>query len=173
MAQINVNRVTNANIYINGNSFLGKAEEIDLPKITAKMAEHKALGMAGSIELPAGFDKMEARIKWNSFYKDAMVMMANPYEVVSLQCRSSLETYTAAARTGEAPVVVFLKGQFKSVPTGNFKQHDNVEMESNLAVTYVKVEIDGQPVVEFDAIANIYKVDGIDILAQYRSNIGG
>jgi P2 family phage contractile tail tube protein len=46
-------------------------------------------------------------------------------------------------------------------------------MESNLAVTYVKVEIDGQPVVEFDAIANIYKVDGIDILAQYRSNIGG
>lgn len=173
MAQVNVNRVTNANVYINGNSFLGKAEEIDLPKITAKMAEHKALGMAGSIELPAGFDKMEARIKWNSFYQDAMVLMANPYEVVSLQCRSSLETYTAAARTSEVPVVVFLKGQFKSVPTGNFKMHDNVEMESNLAVTYVKVEIDGQAVVEFDAIANMYKVNGQDILSQYRSNIGG
>jgi uncharacterized protein len=173
MAQINVNRVTNANVYINGSSFLGKAEEIDMPKITAVMAEHKALGMAGKLELPAGFDKMEARIKWNSFYKDAMVLMGNPYEVVSLQCRSSLETYTAAQRTAEVPVVVFIKGQFKSIPTGNFKQHDNVEMESNLAVTYVKVEIDGQPVVEFDALANIYKVNGIDILAQYRANIGG
>lgn len=170
---INVNRVTNANVYINGNSFLGKAEEIDLPKITAKMVEHKALGMAGSVELPAGFDKMEARIKWNSFYQDAMVHMANPYQAVSLQCRSSLENYTAAGRTGEAPVVCFIKGQFKTVPLGNFKQHDNVEMDSTLTVTYVKLEISGQPVVEFDALANIYKVNGVDILAQYKANIGG
>jgi hypothetical protein len=41
---ISVNKLTNANIYIDGNSLLGKASEIDLPKITAKMAEHKALG---------------------------------------------------------------------------------------------------------------------------------
>lgn len=170
---LEVNRVTNANVYINGNSLLGKAEEIDLPKIVSKMAEHKALGMAGSIELPAGFEKMEGRIKWNSYYKDVMAKMANPYEYHSIQCRSSVESYTAAGRTGEVPMVVFMNAQFKSIPLGNFKQHDNVEMESNIAVTYVKVEIDGESVVEFDAIANIYKVNGVDILANYRSNIGG
>lgn len=173
MAQLTVNRLTNANVYINGASFLGKAEEIDLPKITAKMAEHKALGMQGAIELISGFEKMEARIKWNSVYADVMGLMANPYQVHSLQCRSSLENYTAAGRTGEAPVVCFMRGQFKEVPAGNFKQHDNVEMESRLAVTYMKVEINGVPIVEFDALANIYKVNGVDILANYRANIGG
>jgi uncharacterized protein len=173
MSQINVNRLTNANVYLNGASLLGKAEEVDLPKITAKMAEHKALGMAGGLELPTGFDKLEARIKWNAVYRDVMVLMANPYNTVALQLRGNLENYGASGRTGENAYVCFIRGQFKEVPTGNFKQHDNVEMESRLAVTYVKVEIAGAPVVEFDALANIYKVNGVDILAKYKQNIGG
>lgn len=173
MAQVNVNRVTNANVYINGQSFLGKAEEIDLPKITSKMSEHKALGMVGSIELPSGVDKMEARIKWNSFYGDVMSLMADPYKTHAIQCRSSVEVYTAQGRTAQQPMVVFIRGQFKEIPAGNFKQHDNVEMESRLAVTYLKVELAGQSKIEFDALANIYKVDGVDILAQYKANIGG
>lgn len=173
MSSINVNRVTNANVYINGASMLGKAEEIDLPKIAAKMVEHKALGMQGAFELPAGIDKMEARIKWNAVYPDAVALMADPYTTVSLQCRSSLETYTGASRTGQTAMVVWLRGQFKEVPMGNFKQHDNVEMDSRLTVTYVKMEIGGQPILEFDAIANILKVNGVDKLAEYRANIGG
>ena len=173
MAQIAVKKLTNANVYVGNSSYLGKAAEIDLPKITAVMAEHQALGMVGKIDLPSGFEKMEARIKWNSMYPDAMKRMANPFEMVSLQCRSSLEDYTAGGRTGQVPVVCFMKAQFKEVPMGNFKQHENVELESQLTVTYVKLEIDGQSIVEFDALANIYKVDGVDILAQYRANIGG
>ncbi|WP_027809960.1 phage major tail tube protein, partial [Burkholderia cenocepacia] len=57
--KIEINRITNANIYVNGNSLLGRAEEIKLPDISAIMQEHKALGMVGKIELPAGFDKLE------------------------------------------------------------------------------------------------------------------
>jgi hypothetical protein len=129
--------------------------------------------MAADIELPAGFDKMEARILWNSFYQDAMVKMANPFTTIALMCRASSEEYTSAGRTDERPYVVFLRGAFKEVPTGNFKQHENVEMESRLNVTYVRVEYNGNVVMEFDTLANIYKVDGVDILANYRANIGG
>jgi hypothetical protein len=173
MAQLTVNRLTNANVYINGSSFLGKAEEIDLPKITAKMAEHKALGMAGALELISGFDKMEARIKWNSMYPDVMSLMANPYQVHAFQCRSSLENYSAVGRGSEVPVVCYFRGQFKETPSGNFKQHDNVELDSRLAVSYMKLEINGTAIMEFDALANVYKVNGVDILAKYRENIGG
>lgn len=42
------------------------------------MQEHKALGMVGKIELPAGFDKLEGEIKWNSFYHEVMRKTANP-----------------------------------------------------------------------------------------------
>lgn len=173
MSSISINRLTNANVWIDGASFLGKAEEVNLPSIMYKMVEHKALGMIGSMEFFAGIDKMESKIKWNSFYRDAMVKSANPFQNVSIQVRSSLENYNSGGKTGEVPVVCYMTAAYKSFPMGNFKQHDNVELESNLSVYYCKLEIDGQPVVEFDAMANIFKVDGVDVMAQYRANIGG
>jgi len=35
------------------------------------------------------------------------------------------------------------------------------------------MEIDGVEVFEVDVMNNIYKVDGVDIMQQYRANIGG
>jgi hypothetical protein len=55
---------------------------------------------------------------------------------------------------------------------GNYKQNDNVELESELAVTYIKLEIDGVEKLEADAMANIFKVNGQDQFANYRNNIG-
>jgi hypothetical protein len=167
-----VNRLTNANIYVNGNSLLGKAEEITLPVIKQKMSEHKALGMVGSVEFPSGIDKLEAKIKWNSFYADIMKQVANPFASLQIQVRANLENYTASGRTGEVPVVCIMTSSAKDFPMGNFKQHDNVEAETNLNVTYCKLEIDGEVIMEIDVLANIYKVDGTDLLATYRANTG-
>lgn len=173
MGKISVNRLTNANIYLDGKSFLGKAEEITLPEIKHMMAEHKAIGMVGKMEFFAGIDKMEAKIKWNSFYSDAMVKMGNPTQSIQLQVRGNLETYESSGRTNQVPVVAYLTVQSKNFPMGNFKQHDNVELESSLNCIYAKLEVDGRVIVEVDVMANIYKVDGVDIMATYRNNIGG
>ena len=173
MANIQVNRVTNANIYMDGKSLLGRAEEVSLPVIKQMMAEHKALGMNGKFELPAGVDKLEAKIKWNSFYADVLAKAANPNQAVNLQVRSSIKTWTPnGAIQPETPVVVHMTALFKDFPTGNFKQHDNVELESNLTVTYCKVVVGGVEITEIDVLANIHKVNGTDILASYRQNLG-
>lgn len=172
MSEIKVNRITNANIYVDGASFLGRAEEINLPMIGFKMSEHKALGMVATMEFFSGFEKMEAKIKWNSFYAEVMKKFANPFKGLSLQCRGSLETWDNSGRITEVPVVCFIKCASKGFPMGNFKQHDNVELETNLAVYYVKQEINGEPIVELDAMSNIFKVDGVDMLAQYKANTG-
>jgi len=169
---IQVNRLTNANVYIDGNSFLGKAEEINLPVIKHMMADHKALGMVGQVEFFAGIEKMEAKIKWNSLYADVMKKNGNPVRPVSLMVKTSVETYTSAGRTAQVPGTFYVTGSFKDFPMGNFKQHENVELETNLSVTYCKLEIDGSVILEIDVLANIYKVDGVDILAQYRANLG-
>ena len=36
MCKIKINRLTNANIYMDGNNLLGRAEEIQLPQIKAQ-----------------------------------------------------------------------------------------------------------------------------------------
>lgn len=173
MANIDIKRATNANVYLDGTSFLGRAQEVELPTIKHKFAEHKALGMVGTIEAWSGIEKMEAKFKWSSFYREVLLKASDPFTAVSVQVRASLETYTSAGRVSQVPLVVFLTGQFDSIPAGNYKQHDNVELSNGMAVSYCKVVVDGADVLEFDAFANIYKVDGKDVLSTYRANIGG
>jgi P2 family phage contractile tail tube protein len=171
MAQ-DIKRITNANIYMNGNSLLGRAEEVQAPVIKHKFTEHKALGLIGTPEFFSGIEKMEAKIKWNSFYPDVLKLVANPITPIQLQVRASLETYGSSGRTGEDAVVCYMTATPKDFPTGSFKQHDNVELETNFAITYCKLEIGGLPILEIDVLASIYKVNGLDILSQYRANLG-
>lgn len=173
MSKIAINKVYNANVYINGTNFLGRAEEVTLPKVQAKMVEHKALGMFGVVETAAGIEKMEAKIKWSSLYPEVLRKAGNPYKAVAVQVRASLETHDSTGRVKEVPVVVFMTAQFKNFPGIGFKHQDNVEVETDLTVSYYKLQIDGNDIVEADVFANIWKAEGIDILANYRANIGG
>ncbi|MCK9514093.1 MAG: phage major tail tube protein [Pigmentiphaga sp.] len=170
--KIAINRVTNANVYMNGNSLLGRAEEVELPQVKHKMAEHKALGMVGTAEFFAGVDKMEAKIKWTSFYIEVLRSAVHPFKTVQLQTRSSLETYTGQGRTTEVPVMVMMTAAFKEFPLGSFKQHEPVVVDTALSVYYAAMEIDKQQIFEIDVLNNIYKVAGDDVLATYRLNIG-
>ncbi|MBS1775334.1 MAG: phage major tail tube protein [Bacteroidetes bacterium] len=173
MAQkIKIGRLTNANIYIDGGSLLGRVETFNCPTITYKQSEHKALGLNGTVEYYAGIDKMEGTIKWTSYYPEFLKKMANPFEAIRLQVRGSLEEYQGGSRVGQVPATVFLTINPKNFPLGNFQQHDNVELETSYGCTYVRMEINGEVITEVDVEANIFKVDGADLLAQYRQNLG-
>ncbi len=173
MSKISVNKLYNANVYVNGNSFLGRAEEVTLPKVQAKMVEHKALGMVGVLETPAGIEKMEAKIKWSSLYPEVLGAMANPYRTIQIQVRASLENYDSSGKNSEVPVVAYMTAQFKNFPGIGFKHQDNAELETDMAVSYYKLSVDGDDYIEVDVFANIWKVKGEDILEEYKSNIGG
>ena len=157
MSGIQTAQVVNANIYLNGKNLLGRAAEVKLPEVTAAMKEHSALGLVGKFELPAGFDKMEGEIVWNSFYADALKLQGDIFQ----------------GRTSEAPHVTFLTVQFKAFPLGEFQQHEGVNLTTKFSCTYVKQVLDGQDILELDVLANIYKAGGRDLLSNYRVNIGG
>lgn len=167
-----VNKITNANVYVDGNNLAGKAKEIDLPTLKTTMAEHKGLGMAGSIELPSGWDKMEGKIMWTSYYADVMKKVANPFKTVSMQVRNSVESYNSSGRSAETPMVTFLTVQFKEFPSGSFKHQEDANFESAINVLYLRQEVGGEVIIEFDPLANIYKVDGVDLLENFRANLG-
>lgn len=172
--KIEINSISNANIYLNNGSMLGKAEEIKCPDVSAIMQERKALGMIGKIELPVGFDKLEGEIKWNSFYADVAKIAANPFGIVPLQCRSSVARFNSSqGRYDEIPLVTFMTVLFNKNPLGTYKQHESPDFTSSFSCTYIKQVLDGEDILELDYMANIFKVNGVDMLADYRSNIGG
>lgn len=169
---VTINKITNANMYMDGVTLLGLVQEADLPDAAVKMLDHQALGMAAMRQIPSGLEAMEATIRWNCHDLRTARKIMNPFRTANLQLRASLEVYGPAGRTEEQPVVVYLNGTFKNIPAGNYKQMENVELESRFNVTYIKIEMNGEQVLEVDVDANIWKVAGEDILARYRTNLG-
>ena len=127
---IQINSLTNANIYIDGVGLLGRAEEIEIANPKHKMIDYKGLGMAGTAEFWAGVDKLEAKIKWASVYPTALTISTRPFTSHSFQVRGSLEQYTSQGRTAELPVVHLMTGVFKDAGGPVFRQHEMVETTS-------------------------------------------
>jgi uncharacterized protein len=171
MALINVSRVTNANIYLDGVSLLGRADEVQLAWPKARMVDHKGLGMVGTAEFPAGIDKLEARIKWSSIYSEVLVSLSI-FQSHQLQIRASIEQYTSQGRTAEQPFVGLMTAQFKDGGPLTFKQHEQVDFPTTLVVYHCEYYIGGLQYLLYDVLANIYLVNSIDQLAQFRANIG-
>lgn len=169
---IQTNQLTNCNVYVEDKSFLGRAEEIALPDINFTMTDQKALGMNGVRKFPNGIDAMEGKIKWNSFYEDVFKRFSNPFKAIKLMVRSSVRIWEGGDLVDEKPLVTYLTVQTKKMPLGNYKQNDNVENESEFACSYAKVEYDGKTMLEVDVDNNIFFVDGQDLLAKYRQNLG-
>ena len=173
MSKIEVKKITNANIYLDGNNLLGRAEEVSLPTVKAKMVDHAALGLVGVPEFPSGIEKLDGgKIKWASLYPEVFAKAANPFVVYDLQVRGNLETYNSRGRVSEEPVVALLSASFKTLPMGQYKPRDNAEFETDLAVHYIKLIAGGIEVLEIDVLANIWRANGMDMLTNYRANIG-
>ena len=173
MGAIVANRLTNANMYNDGASLLGKCEEITLPSIKAKTSEHKALGMVMSLNIPSGFEAMNGKVKWNAIYPDLIAAFGSPYKTNKIQVRGNLETWDAAGRTQQQGVVAFLTVRFKdALPSIGLKQNDNSEQESEYECSYYRLEVGGQKLIEIDAFAQIFFVNGTDELAGYRAALG-
>lgn len=170
---IEINRLTNANIYVGGTNFIGKAEEVTTPDIKAIMQDHTGLGLIGKPKFFAGIEAMEAKIKWNSLYQSAIALVSDFTSSVQIQARANLETWTADGRSQQQAVVCYFTGTPTNVPTlGTLKAQDNAESESNFNVTYAKLVVGSDVLYEVDILNNIYNVAGTDILSKYRSNLG-
>jgi P2 family phage contractile tail tube protein len=169
---ITINKVFDANVYVNNASKHGQASQVVCPNVEAIMNEYSSLGMFGTLELPAGFAAMEATFTWTYPDNEAQHAFANPYKAVDIMVRSSKAVYNNGGLVEEQPVAIFLRGLPKQHQAGTFAGKEAVEPESALAVNYYKLEVDGEEIIEVDVINNIFKVNGEDVLAERKTNLG-
>lgn len=165
-------KVHDANYFVNDTSKHGLASEVTCPTIAAIMSDYKALGMIGSVELFSGFDKLESTVKWTYPDNDAQKAFANFLKPLDIMVRSNRVEYEGGAITEEVPVVIYMRGNSKQFQGGTFKTKEDTELENTVSLTYFKLEVDGEEIIEVDVLNNIYKVDGVDLLATRRENLG-
>lgn len=169
---VSINIINNANVYLDGVNFVGQAGEIKLPEIENEFEEYKALGLIGTPSLPMGFKEMEGEIEWNSFDQRAKVKMYNPYKTVQLMVRNSVETYNAQGRLAELPLVTVLGVMFNKVGLGTYKPKELADMPSSFKIHSINQKLGGRELLHFDVFNNQLRVDGVDVLSQWRKNLG-
>ena len=170
---LTINSLTNCSVYLDGVGYLGRAAEVDVAHLKHKMIDYKGLGMAGAVELWAGIDKLESRIKWSSFDAQALAAANDGISTHTLQIRGSVRVMTAQGVAAELPAVYILTGIFKDGGKSQFKHQEMVEVESTVTVYHAELSYGGAQVFLYDAFANIYEIKGVDQLAQFRANLGG
>lgn len=159
----------NMNLFVDGRGYAGRIDEIQLPKLTLKTEEHRAGGMDVPVEIDLGMDKLEAELTISDYdpevYKLFGLLDLKP---VQITIRGAIQAQGEEAK----PVVINLRGGWREIDAGTWKPGDKSTLKVMLTASYYKLTIDGQEVVEVDAINLVRKVGGVDQMDAIRAAIG-
>ncbi|WP_022850658.1 phage major tail tube protein [Limisalsivibrio acetivorans] len=165
-------RVTAFKVYDKGDELLGVVDAT-LPSVEAMSETVKGAGLAGEIDTPSVglFGSMTLALNWRTAEKQAAKL--NEPKTQELTLRGSIQDFDKA--TGEyrhVPYKVYVKGQPKKLEGGKFEPGASMDVPQEFEVIYVKKELDGVETLELDKYNYIYRVNGVDYLADIRTNLG-
>jgi Bacteriophage tail tube protein len=173
MTNLVINSLWNCNVYLNGNNLLGRAAEFTVPQPLRKMQAYSGLGMMSGTEIPVGWEKMEATIKWASFDQTTLGQLMSSTGMQQFAAMGDLQVLSSSGETNELPIVYNLTGLTKDPGKVMFKAQENIGYDTTITVYHIDLTIAGTQVYMFDVFSNQFVVNGVDQLATYRANIGG
>lgn len=158
------------NVFNNGESFLGVAEEVELPKLNMKIEDYRAGGMIGEVGINLGLEKLELTHKYAGIVPELFKGFASD------RIDSELIRFAGAYErddTGEVSAVeVLMRGRHTEMDGGNSKAGDKTETSIKSALTYYKMTVDGKEIVEIDMLNSVLKIEGKDMYEKHRAAIG-
>lgn len=166
---MSAHKLTNGNCYLDSNTLVGKFTDVEFPDLKYKFTDFNSLGMLGDLELPSGFEKMTAKLKFNMFFVSEFTKATAPDRPVSLTFRGNQESYENGNTTSQN-VTITLTGIGKNFPMGQFKKNTETNLDIEFAVYSAKVVVGGVTLMEYDVFTNTFKLNGRDINANWKLN---
>lgn len=172
MANIIPEKGINFVVYLNGEDELGLAEGT-IPALEAMTSEVKGAGIAGVVESPVlgHFNSTNFTLTWRTVTNNFMKLFDHVTNDIELF--AGLQQYDAGLGVYRTVQLhVYMKAITKTSTPGNLVVGDVMDTQTEFEVLYEKIELDGKERVEMDKINYIYKVDGVDRLAELRIALG-
>ena len=161
------------NVFLNGDNWVGVAEEFTPPKLSRKFENYRGGGMSGSVGVDMGFDDsaLDVSFTFGGYGEELLRCMGEPKaDGTSMRFAGSLQRDD----TGEIVAVeIVCRGRFKDLDRGTLKSGDNTQAKVSMVNTYYKETINGQVIHEIDLL-NMIEIgpDGVDRMAEHRAAIG-
>lgn len=163
-------KLKNFALFVDGVSYVGETEEVTLPKLTRKMEKYRAGGMNGEVSLDFGMEAIEADLTAAGYMKELISTWGTlRHDGVLLRFAGALQGDDSE---GVDSLEVVMRGRFSEFDPGKAKAGDKTEIKYKLAVSYYRLSINGQVLIEIHPVNFVEVVNGIDRLAQVRAALG-
>lgn len=163
-------KLRDMNIFQDGFSFRGVASEVSLPKLAKKMASYRG-NLLGNLKFFDGIEDLEMEWTASGFSLEAYKAFGK-VTVDGVQLR-----YVGAyqnPQTGAVQAVeVTVRGQHEEIDSGAQKVGDDDTTKIKTTLSYYKLTVDNQDVIEIDILNSVFVVDGVDVYAEIRNAVGG
>lgn len=156
-------------LFLNGGRYAGEVPEVTLPKLAIKTESYRGGGMLGEIEIDMGVDKLEAEVKAGGLIADMFRGFgATTHDAELLRFVGAYQAEDGGVQALEA----VMRGRNVELDMGNAKPGSDTEFTFKFTLTYYRLDIDGQNVVELDLVGGTYIVGGVDRRAEINALLG-
>lgn len=160
----------NFNTFLNGGSCAGQVLEVTLPKLARKMEAARMGGMAAELDSDMGLEKLEIEHTYAGYMREIF----NDFGATRVDaCLLRFAGAYEREDTGEVDAVeIVVRGRHVEIDPGSAKGGDKTEFKVKSTLSYYKLSINGETVLEIDVLNMIEIVNGEDRLAAHRKAIG-
>lgn len=163
--------LNNFNTYAGGKKYVGVSSETTLPTFESLTETLEGAGIAGDIEeaVVGCFGSLESETSFQNIGKEYFNFLK---QTDAVTYRGSMQILDTETQTNSFQnITVVTKGRVKSFELGTLKRGGKGEAKIVRELTYVKVIIDSETMLELDKFNMIWKLDGVDLLQKVRSQI--
>jgi len=163
-------KLKNFNLFINGENYIGKVAEITLPKLSAKMEEFRGGGMDAPIDIDLGMEKLT--MEWTLGGYEAQVLRqfgAPVHNAVALRFNGAIQSEDQFA---VRPLEIVVLGRHSEIEFGTSKPGDDTTKKITSTLSYYRLSLDDEVVIEIDIPNLVKRMGGVDVLASTRLALG-
>lgn len=159
----------NFNIYVDGRSYAGNAEEFQPPALNIVGEDHRAAGMDAPVEIDMGMEKLEASFKVSKWDKHLIGKWgATNGGRIPLVFRGALESQDGTVIAVECS----LYGKIHGLETDAITPGAKAGQTYRFAATRYVWKQDGEVLHDIDVLNCKRIINGVDRLAAIRKAIG-
>lgn len=163
-------KLKNFVLFQDGVSFLGQIPELNLPKLSRKMEDYHAGGMSAPIKSDMGMEGMELEWTAGGFMRELFLQWgAARHDAVLLRFVGALQRDDSEATDG---LEVIVRGRHTELDPGSAKVASDTAFKVKTALSYYRLELNGEVLIEIDVINMVETVGGVDRLAEVRAVLG-
>lgn len=162
-------KIIDFNIYGDGERLVGAGSELELPTASMMTSTLTGCGLGGEIDLPTlgKFQSIEQELPFTMLHS-SFVDFLDTTKPCALTFRGAAQILDREGITTERGCRVVERGVPKEFKPGKAKMGEAMDTSTKLELFYLMIEVDGENMLEIDKLNNVYKVRGVDQMANVR-----